>query len=209
MARRRTKKRRSTRRKRKYNRAYAYNRKRKRRRNRRSGRRRRWLNPGGIMKATTAGFSMKGLSDAGLVVAGVAGNAWLSNIIASVLPVEFLKEGIGKGLIGLGTAGLLGWGSGQVMSRPNSQLIFLGGVAGVVSDIVSPLIERVTAGIGDFATSNAVAKARSLEGLRSGMGDFATMTAVARAPAQSVDSAMIQGIGEFTGLGGVYEGTGF
>ena len=157
------------------------------------------------MKATTAGFSLKGLSDAGMVVVGVAGNAWLANTIAGLLPVDFLKEGIGKGLVGLGTAGLLGWGSGQVLSRPNSQLIFLGGVAGVVSDIVSPMIERVTAGIGDFATSNAVAKARSLEGLR----DFATMTSVARAPAQSVDSAMIQGIGEFTGLGGVYEGTGF
>jgi len=160
-------------------------RRRRRRRVRRSrgrkvGRRRRSNNPGAVslrrpLKAVMAGFNVKLLSRAGVMVGGALGNAALSGTASGYMP-GVLQSGPGSYVVGLGTAGLLGAGVGMVMPRLAGD-VFLGAVLEVVTravkDYVVPLIPGMS-GMGDYLTRTDAATARPL-------GDYLTRTDAATA----------------------------
>jgi len=217
-------KRRKTRRRRRRNKGWGYasNPRRQRRRTRRKSRsrnprrrRRSYRYNPKITKALTSGFDLSKIGDAGILVGGVAANAFLTNQLAGMtfMP-QFLRAGVGRYVVGLVGAGAIGGAARYVPGvKKYSDLLFTGALAQVVSTAVDQFFPRVAQmtgldNVGDYATETTIAQARSIDSGAlngtDGMGDFATVPKVMAAPANSVDNAMLQGLGmsEFTGGGG-------
>jgi len=143
---------------------------RRRGRARRRGGRRRRRNPFAITKSITAGFQPKILTKAATITGGALGNAWFSGMVSGFLP-GMLQSGVGNYVVGLGTAGVLGAGVGMVAPRMAGD-VFLGGVLEVVTravkEYVLPVLPGMSGFVGDYATPEDAATARSL----GGVGDY-------------------------------------
>ena len=123
----------------------------------RNGSRRRWMNPlGGIGKVIP---SMGNLKEAGAVVAGSMGAAYLTGKASSALAgtIPMIDKGAGRAVLGLASAFLLGklprFGSG----------LQVGALAATITGVVGDLMQgRPMFGIGDYLTERQVADARQL-----------------------------------------------
>lgn len=155
----------------------------------RNGRRRRgrrlWSNPlGGIGKVV----SMGNLKEAGAVVAGSMGAAYLSGKVGGMLAgtVPMIDKGVGRAALGLGSALLLGrvprFGSG----------LQIGALAATITGLVGDLMAgRPLFGFSDYLTLRQVQDARQLNG----MHDYLTVPQVQAA-------RLLQGMdGGFSGSG--------
>jgi hypothetical protein len=145
-----------------------------------------------------AGYNVKTLGEAGVVVGGALGNAWLSGMVGSFLP-GMLQSGIGNYAVGLGTAGVLGAGVGMVAPKQAGK-VFFGGVLEVVTravkEYVVPMIPGMSGcsgygcmnGMGDYLTRSNAAEARNLHGL----GDYLTRT-------NAAEARNLHGLGDYYG----------
>ena len=75
---------------------------------RRYSRRGRRFNPAGIVSSLTSGFNVGTLKTAGVLVTGGIANSVLSGQLMRIVPVDFLKSGMGSYVTRLLSAGLLG-----------------------------------------------------------------------------------------------------
>ena len=118
------------------------------------------------MRMATAGFNVKTLTEAGVIVGGALGNAAATGAISNFLPSMFQEGPLNYG-VGLVSAGLLGGAAKRVLPRQANN-IFFGAVLEVVTravkDYVVPLIPGLS-GMGDYLTRRNAAEARPLGGL--------------------------------------------
>ena len=132
---------------------------------------------------------MKTLSEAGVVVGGALGNAWLSGAVGSFLP-GMLQSGIGSYATGLATAGILGAGVSMIAPRQAGK-VFFGGVLEVVTravkEYVVPMIPGMS-GMGDYLTRGNAAEARNLHGI----GDYLTR-------GNAAEARNLHGLGDYYG----------
>jgi hypothetical protein len=132
------------------------------------------------VQALTAAFDVKTLSNAGVIVGGALGNAWLTGAVSNFLP-GMLQSGPGSYVTGLASAGVLGAGVGMVAPRQAGK-VFFGAVLEVVTravkDYIVPLIPGMSGcsgvgcygALGDYLTRGNAADARPLGYL----GDYLT-----------------------------------
>lgn len=179
-------------------RSFSYNRRhsRRRRRNAANGRRRgrrgrrrgHRRNPSmaGVMRAPLAGYAVPALKYGAIASVGYLGNSALSGFLSSMIPVGFIKSGIGKNLFNIATAGLLGAGVGMV-NKQWGAAAFGGAMTQALVGIVGPLLPRSVGGtgwLGDYLTVGDAASARAL-------GDYLTVG----------DAAGARALGGYGGLG--------
>jgi hypothetical protein len=128
------------------------------------------------MQTLTAGFNVRTLGDAGVIVGGALGNAWLSGMVSGFLPGVMSSRPLNY-VTGLATAGVLGAGVGMVSSRYAGK-VFFGGVLEVVmravKDYIVPMLPIGMSGLGDYLTRSNAAEARDL-------GDYLTRSNAAEA----------------------------
>lgn len=124
-------------------------------------------NPGGVrglVKAPLAGYAVPALTYAGVAAVGFVGNRALKNFLAGVIPLGFIKSGIGNNLFGIATAGLLGAGVGM-LNKKWGAAAFGGAMTQALVGIVGPLLPRSFGGtgwLGDYLTVGDAASARAL-----------------------------------------------
>jgi hypothetical protein len=139
------------------------------------------------VSAITAGFKPSTLTSGAVIAGGYIGNQWLNSFASGLVPLGFVKSGIGKNLLGIGTAGLLGALVGAVAPRFAGQ-VFAGGIGQVmVSFIQDRMTGRPLLGLGDYLTPMNAADARPL----GDFGDYLT-------PMNAADARPLGGLG---GLG--------
>jgi len=165
-------------------RSRAHNRRMHRRHRRRShnrsrySRRGRRFNPAGIVSSLTSGFNVGTLKTAGVLVAGGIANSVLSSQLMRIVPVEFLKSGMGSYVTRLLSAGLLG-GVVRMVAPNYAGAILTGAVTQVGLKAVTEFSDGKygISGLADYLTLSQVQQARPLAGL----GDYLTSTQVAQA----------------------------
>jgi hypothetical protein len=145
---------------------------------RRYSRRGRRFNPAGIVSSLTSGFNVGTLKTAGVLVAGGIGNAMLSNQIMKLVPVDFLKTGMGSYVTRLLSAGLLS-GITRMVAPNYAGAVLTGAVTQVGLKAITEFMPSIAplSGLGDYLTLSQVQQARPLAGL----GDYLTSTQVAQA----------------------------
>jgi len=140
------------------------------RRRRRGRGRRRYSNPSGLslrspVSAITAGFKPSTLTSGAVIAGGYLGNQWLNSFAAGMVPLGFVKSGIGKNLLGIGTAGLLGAAVGMLAPRFAGQ-VFAGGIGQVMVSFIQDRLSGRSLmsglGFGDYLTPMNAADARPL-----------------------------------------------
>ena len=147
------------------------------RRHARNGRHRRHhRNPGasimsagsGILKSATSAFNVGTLEKAGVVVGGLVANEYASHYLAKlgnkVFPSIPLDSGWQSLLVGLVSAGLLGYGTKMVYPRYAAP-VFFGAVIQVVKQGVHEYIQPhlpTLSGMGDYLTVGNAQSARPL-----------------------------------------------
>jgi hypothetical protein len=149
----------------------------------RRGRRGRRFNPiaatGSLVGSLTSGFRVDTLKTAGVLVAGGIANAMLSRQLISLIPVDFLKAGMGSYATRLASAGLLS-GIVRMVAPRYSGEVLTGAVMQVALKAVGELLPaewNPMSGLGDYLTLSQVQQARPLAGL----GDYLTSQQVATA----------------------------
>jgi hypothetical protein len=148
----------------------------------RRGRRGRRFNPigaaGSLVGSLTSGFNVGTLKTAGVLVGGGLANAMLSKQIISLVPVDFLKTGMGSYATRLASAGLLS-GLVRMVAPQYSGPVLTGAVMQVALKAISEYFPSMSflSGMGDYLTLSQVQQARPL----SGLGDYLTSQQVAQA----------------------------
>ena len=145
---------------------------------RRYSRRGRRFNPAGIVGSLTSGFNIGTLKTAGVLVTGGIANSVLSGQLMRIVPVDFLKSGMGSYVTRLLSAGLLG-GIVRMVAPNYAGAILTGAVTQVGLKAVTEFSDGKygISGLSDYLTLAQVQQARPLAGL----GDYLTSTQVAQA----------------------------
>lgn len=145
---------------------------------RRYSRRGRRFNPAGIVGSLTSGFNVGTLKTAGVLVTGGIANSVLSGQLMRIVPVDFLKSGMGSYVTRLLSAGLLG-GIVRMVAPNYAGAILTGAVTQVGLKAVTEFSDGKygISGLSDYLTLAQVQQARPLAGL----GDYLTSTQVAQA----------------------------